>query len=64
MSAFKDIERQISDAMHADQFALRQLLRSVAAAEKSGRPFDRLMDRLQAQLQRRSTVRAPAQARA
>ncbi|MFN9159376.1 MAG: hypothetical protein ACK6D5_16545, partial [Planctomyces sp.] len=52
MSAFKEFERQISDAMHADQFALRQMLRSIAAAEKAGRPFDRLLGKLQGQLQR------------
>jgi len=38
--------------MHADQFALRQMLRSIAAAEKAGRPFDRLLGKLQGQLQR------------
>ena len=52
MSAFKEFERQISDAMHADQFALRQMLRSITAAEKAGRPFDRLLGKLQGQLQR------------
>ncbi|TWW08077.1 hypothetical protein E3A20_27940 [Planctomyces bekefii] len=52
MSAFKEFERPISDAMHADQFALRQMLRGIAAAEKAGRPFDRLLGKLQGQLQR------------
>ncbi|MFM7924727.1 MAG: hypothetical protein ACKPJJ_31270, partial [Planctomycetaceae bacterium] len=52
MSAFKDLERKISDAMHADQFGMRQLLRSITAAEKAGRPFDRLMEKLQGQLNR------------
>jgi len=52
MSAFKDLERKISDAMHADQFGMRQLVRSITAAEKAGRPFDRLMEKLQGQLNR------------
>ncbi|MFM8723596.1 MAG: hypothetical protein ACKON9_00570, partial [Planctomycetaceae bacterium] len=52
MSAFNDLERNRSAAMHADQLGMRQLLRSITAAEKAGRPFDRLMEKLQGQLNR------------
>ena len=52
MTSPRELERQISSAMHADQFGLRQMLRSITAAEKAGRPFDRLLEKLQSQLQR------------
>ena len=38
--------------MQADQFSLRNLLRAVQQAEKSSKPFDRLLSKLQAQLEK------------
>lgn len=43
----KDIDRQIGEAMRADQFGLRRLIRSIRNAEKSGKPFDRNLNKLE-----------------
>jgi len=52
MSVFREIEETISSTMHVDQFSLRKMLRAVKDAERAGKPFDRLLSKLQAQLQK------------
>ena len=52
MSALREIEQSISLAMQADQFSLRKMLRAVKDSEKSGKPFDRTLDKLQGLLQK------------
>lgn len=52
MSSLREIEHSIPLAMQADQFLLRKLLRTVKDAERSGKPFDRLMAKLQSQLEK------------
>jgi ATP-dependent helicase HrpA len=52
MSVFREIEEAISSTMHVDQFSLRKMLRTVKDAERTGKPFDRLLSKLQAQLQK------------
>ncbi|MEZ6031550.1 MAG: ATP-dependent RNA helicase HrpA [Planctomycetaceae bacterium] len=47
MSSLREIEKSISLAMQGDQFSLRKMLRAVKEAEKAGKPFDRLLDKLQ-----------------
>ena len=52
MSTLREIEQSISLAMQADQFSLRKLLRTVKDSEKSGKPFDRTLDKLRGLLQK------------
>ncbi|MDA1233094.1 MAG: ATP-dependent RNA helicase HrpA, partial [Planctomycetota bacterium] len=52
MSTLREIEHSISLAMRADQFSLRNMLRTVKESEKSGKPFDRLLEKLQGVLQK------------
>ncbi|MEZ6127382.1 MAG: ATP-dependent RNA helicase HrpA [Planctomycetaceae bacterium] len=57
MSALSELEQQISTAMQADHFSLRRLLKAIQNAEKSGKPFDRNLQKLAAQLQRSAQLR-------
>ena len=50
VSEFSDIEKQISSAMRADQFRLRRFLKSIRNAQRSGKPFDRNLEKLRTQL--------------
>lgn len=43
MSTLRELESELLQAMHSDQFALRKMLRTMQQAEKSGRPFDRTL---------------------
>jgi ATP-dependent helicase HrpA len=43
MSELRELETAIASAMHADQFSLRKLLRTMQQSEKSGKPFDRTL---------------------
>ena len=52
MSSLREIEQSISLAMQVDQFSLRKLMRTIRDAEKSGKPFDRLLEKLTAQLEK------------
>jgi len=52
MSSPREIEHSISLAMQADQFSLRKLMRTVREAEKAGKPFDRLLEKLTVQLEK------------
>lgn len=52
MSELDDFEKQISQAMLADQFSLSRLLRSIRQAQQAGKPFDRNLGKLQQQLSR------------
>lgn len=52
MSDLTKFENQISSAMRADQFSLRRQLRSIRNAEKTGKPFDRNLAKLNTQLER------------
>jgi len=52
MTSFRELEQSISLAMQADQFSLRKMMRAVKDSEKSGKPFDRLLDKLTTLLDR------------
>ncbi|MEZ6042668.1 MAG: DUF3418 domain-containing protein [Planctomycetaceae bacterium] len=57
MTDFQELNAAIQTAMHSDVFSLRKLLRAVEANRKSGKPFDRLLSKLQAQLSKSITLR-------
>ena len=52
MTTFRELEQSISLAMQADQFSLRKMMRAVKESQKAGTPFDRLLEKLTAQLER------------
>ena len=52
MSSLRELEQSISFAMQADQFSLRKMLHAVKDSEKSGKPFDRTLDKLRGLLQK------------
>jgi ATP-dependent helicase HrpA len=52
MSNLRELEHSISLAMQADQFSLRKMMRTVKDAQKAGKPFDKLLEKLSAQLQK------------
>jgi ATP-dependent helicase HrpA len=52
MSPLRELEHSISLAMQADQFSLRKMMRAVKDSEKAGKPFDRLLEKLQGLLQK------------
>lgn len=52
MSEIKQLEESISRAMIADQFSLRRMLNSIRSAQKAGKPFDRNLGKLKAQLEK------------
>jgi ATP-dependent helicase HrpA len=52
MSNLRDIEDSISLAMQADRFSLRRMLRSVREAQKAGKPFDKLLEKLSSVLEK------------
>ena len=52
MLNLRELEQSISLAMQADQFSLRKMLRGVKDAEKAGKPHDRLLEKLNAILQK------------
>lgn len=58
MVSLRDIEQQITLAMQGDQFSLRQMMRAVRGSEKAGKPFDKLLGKLTAQLERSVQRRA------
>ncbi len=62
MSFFGDLTRSISEAMQVDQHRLRNQLRAIQAAEHSGNNFDRLLERLQSDLEKSRERRAQRQA--
>ncbi|MBL8815773.1 MAG: ATP-dependent RNA helicase HrpA [Planctomyces sp.] len=45
MTRFHEFDKSISLAMHSDQFILRRSLRGLRDAEKSGKPFDRALEK-------------------
>ena len=51
MTSLNDLERSISAAMRADQFSLRRLARAIRNAQRSNKPFDRNLQKLEKELQ-------------
>ncbi len=52
MSNLREIENSLNLAMQADRFALRGMLKSVKDAQKAGKPFDKLLEKLNARLEK------------
>ena len=52
MNSLRELEHSISLAMLADQSSLRKLFRTVKDSHKAGKPFDKLLEKLTAQLER------------
>jgi ATP-dependent helicase HrpA len=59
---FRQIEASIERAMRADQFRLSRQLRTLREVAKAGRPFDRLLAKLNEQLDRSLKLRDARQA--
>ena len=57
MQAFAELESGIGEAQPADRPRLRKLLRSIRDAERTGKPFDRNLARLAAEVERSAGVR-------
>jgi ATP-dependent helicase HrpA len=52
MSPLREFEHSVSLAMQADHFSLRKLMRTVNEAQKAGKPFDKLLEKLTFQLEK------------
>ncbi|HVW00026.1 MAG TPA: hypothetical protein VHB77_06795, partial [Planctomycetaceae bacterium] len=57
MQAFAELESGIGEAQPADRPRLRKLLRSIRDAQRTGKPFDRNLARLTADVERSAAVR-------
>jgi len=58
MQPFAELARRIDEAWPPDRFGLRRLLRSAEQAAKTGKPADRSLARLEAELERSIALRA------
>jgi ATP-dependent helicase HrpA len=63
LSFSRQIEAELSQAMLADRFRLRNRLKSIQKAEDEGRPFDKNLERLLDELQRSIALRKARAAR-
>lgn len=61
MSGNRELESAINGAMACDQFSLRKLLRTMRDAERSGKPFERSLEKFQELLQRSVQLRSSRQ---
>ncbi len=61
MSGNRELESAINGAMACDQFSLRKLLRTMRDAERSGKPFERSLEKFQELLQLSVQLRSSRQ---
>ena len=57
MERFEQLEKELRRTLQADRFRLRRQLRSVQQAQQAGKPFDRSLDRLEADVKRSVDLR-------